>query len=89
MKKFLIKSSIIFIFALLFFRFTFISLVNHYENKLSDNFSKEIIQNYKIKLFESLKKTTEKDKILYEDDAKILSDFINKLIQELDLKKNN
>jgi len=87
MKKFLIKSSIIFIFALLFFRFTFISLINHYENKLSDNLSKEKIQNYKIKLFESLKKTTEKDKILYEDDAKILSDFINKLIQELDLKK--
>ena len=89
MKKFLIKSSIVFIFALLFFRFTFISLINHYENKLSDNLSKEKIQNYKIKLFESLKKTTEKDKILYEDDAKILSDFINKLIQELDLKKNN
>lgn len=89
MKKFLIKSSIIFIFALLFFRFTFISLINHYENKLSDNLSKEAIQNYKIKLFESIKKTTEKDKILYEDDAKILSDFINKLIKELDLKKNN
>lgn len=87
MKKFLIKSSIILIFALLFFRFTFISLINHYENKLSDNFSNEAIQNYKIKLFENLKKSTEKDKILYEDDAKILSDFINKLIRELDLKK--
>lgn len=86
MKKFLIKSSIIFIFSLLFFRFTFISLINYYENKLSDNFSNEKIQNYKIRLFENLKKTSEKDKILYEEDAKVLRAFVNKLIQELDLK---
>ena len=88
MKKFLIKSAIIFIFSLLFFRFTFISLINHYENKLAENFSSDNVKIYKSKLIESLKKTSEKDKILYEEDAELLGVFLNKLIQELDLKIN-
>lgn len=88
MKKFLIKSSIIFIFSLLFFRFTFISIINHYENKLSENISSENIKNQKIKLFENLKNLTKKDKILHDEDAKILSDFIKKLMQELNIINN-
>ena len=36
--------------------------------------------------FKFIEDANKKDKILYEEDAKLLSTFINKLIRELDLK---
>ena len=85
MKKFIIKSSIIFIFSLLFFRFTFISLVNNYEQKFYSNFSESNRLEIKQSLINSLKKTNEKERILYPEDAEIIGTFIRKIIDELKL----
>ena len=47
MKKFILKSAIIFILSLLLFRFTVISLVNEYEEKLLSHISTSNINVYK------------------------------------------
>ena len=86
MKIFIIKASIIFIFCLLLFRFTIISAINNYERKLVDFSSTTNRTEIKNNFFEFIEEANKKDKILYEEDAKLLSTFINKLISELDLK---
>lgn len=87
MKKFIIKSSIIFLFLLLFFRLTIVSLINSYENKIIDTFSSENVKNLKIELFNNLKNLNNKDKILHEEDARILNQFFIKIQKELNLHK--
>lgn len=86
MKKFIIKISIIFLFLLLLFRFTFISFFNNLENKLENNFSKSTIAEYKNKMFNEMESINKKDRIFHEEDAKTLSVFIKKILKELDLK---
>lgn len=83
MKTFIIKSAIIFLFCLLLFRFTFISLANEYENKLTDLISSSNFKEIKIDFFKSLKDNNEKEVILNPDDAEILSIFIKKILSEL------
>ena len=86
MKIFIIKSAVIFLFCLLLFRFTFISLTNEYENKLTDLISSSNFKEVKIDFFKSLKENNEKDIILNPDDAEILSIFIKKILNELSLQ---
>ena len=83
MKKFIIKASIIFVFCLLFFRFTVVSLVNNYEQKFYTNFSETKRLEIKQNIMNSLKKENNKDRILYPEDAKIIGTFIRKIINEL------
>lgn len=85
MKKFIIKTSIIFIFSLLFFRFTVISLINEYENKLIKLSSSENIIELKKDILANLEKNNNKEKIFYPEDAKIISLFIKKIRSELDI----
>tara|TARA_B100001063_G_C16599066_1_gene469701 strand:- start:107 stop:367 length:261 start_codon:yes stop_codon:yes gene_type:complete len=86
MKIFILKSAVIFLFCLLLFRFTFISLTNEYENKLTDLISSSNFKEVKIDFFKSLKENNEKDIILNPDDAEILSIFIKKILNELSLQ---
>lgn len=85
MKKFIIKTSIIFVFSLLFFRFTVISLINEYENKLIKLTSSENIIELKKDILANLEKNNNKEKIFYSEDAKIISLFIKKIRSELDI----
>lgn len=85
MKKFIIKASIIFVFCLLLFRFTVVSLINEYENKLINLSSSDNIAELKKDILENLEKNNNKEKILYLEDAKIISLFIKKLRSELDI----
>lgn len=85
MKKFIIKASIIFVFCLLLFRFTVVSLINEYENKLINLSSSDNIAELKKDILENLEKNNNKEKILYPEDAKIISLFIKKLRSELDI----
>lgn len=87
MKKFLIKSSIVFLFCLLFFRFTIISLVNDYETKLTTHLSSSNIQELKVDIFNEIKKANKKDKILHQDDAEILGYFLKKVFAELNFRQ--
>ena len=86
MKIFILKSAIIFLFCLLLFRFTIISLTNEYENKLNNYVSSSNFKEIKKDLFESLRENNEKDEILDPEDAEILSIFIRKILKELSLR---
>ena len=86
MKIFILKSAIIFLFCLLLFRFTIVSLTNEYENKLNNYVSSSNFKEIKKDLFESLRENNEKDEILDPEDAEILSIFISKILKELSLR---
>ena len=85
MKKFVIKCSIIFLFSLLFFRLTFISLINEYENKIAELTSSSSLIELKEEIIQNIKTSNNKDRILYSDDAELLSIFIKKILLELKL----
>ena len=86
MKIFVLKSAIIFLFCLLLFRFTVISITNEYENKLIDLISSSNFKEIKNDFFNSLKENNKKEVIIDPDEAKILSIFIKKILQELELQ---
>ena len=86
MKSFILKSAIIFIFSLLLFRFTIVSLVNEYENKINSYISSSHIEQIKKEFFQSIKENNEKDNILDPEDAELLSIFIKKILNELNIK---
>jgi|TARA_B100001063_G_C16445983_1_gene395956 hypothetical protein len=86
MKIFILKSAIIFMFCLLLFRFTVISLTNEYENRFNDFISSSNFKEIKKDLFESLKENNTKDEILDPADALILSTFIKKVLKELSFR---
>ncbi len=86
MKSFILKSAIIFFFCLLLFRFTIVSLVNEYENKINSHISSSQIEQIKKELFQSIKENNEKDNILDPEDAELLSIFIKKILNELNIR---
>ena len=86
MKSFILKSAIIFFFCLLLFRFTIVSLVNEYENKINSHISSSQIEQIKKELFQSIKENNEKDNILDPEDAELLSIFIKKILKELNIR---
>jgi hypothetical protein len=86
MKKFILKISIIFLFLLLLFRFTVISLLNEYEQKLENYTSSTKINELKKEFIDSMKKNNEKENILDQNDALVLGTFIKKILNELDIK---
>jgi hypothetical protein len=85
MKKFILKSSIIFLFALLLFRFTVISLINEYEQKLENYTSSTHIGELKNDLLSSLNESNQKEQVLNQKEALIIGTFIKKILKELDL----
>ena len=85
MKVFILKTAIIFIFGLLLFRFTIISTINEYENKLTNYTSASNLAEVKEKLFEHIRENNNKNSILDPEDAKLLSIFVKKILKELDL----
>lgn len=86
MKSFILKSAIVFIFSLLLFRFTIVSLVNEYENKINSYKSSSQIDQIKKEFFQSIKENNEKDLILDPADAELLSVFIKKILNELNFR---
>ena len=87
MKSFILKSAIIFFFCLLLFRFTVVSLVNEYENKINSHISSSQIEQIKKELLQSIKENNEKDNILDPEDAELLSIFIKKILNELNIRQ--
>ena len=87
MKKFILKSAIIFLFSLLLFRFTIVSIANEYENKMMSLISSSNFNQLKIDFFNSIEENNNKDLILNPKDAQLLSIFIKKILSELDLKQ--
>ena len=87
MKSFILKSAIVFIFCMLLFRFTIVSLVNEYENKINSYTSSSQINQIKKEFFNSIKENNKKDVILDPEDAELLSVFIKKILNELNIRQ--
>ena len=83
MRIFVYKSLFIFISLFVFYKLTVGSVIKTYEEKLNSIFSKENTEFYKSKIRKEMENAIQKDKILNESDAKLLSEFIKKLNQEL------
>lgn len=89
MKIFIYKVTIVFIATLILFKLTFSNLINNYEKKILTNFNKEGLHEIKNKIREELKSSLQKDKILYEDDAKLIGQFIKKIKKEILINEKN
>ncbi len=87
MKKFLLKLSIVFLFLFLLFRFTIISLLNEYEQKLENFTTSSNLNMIKDEMFNSMNESNNKERILDDKEALILSIFIKKILNELDLNR--
>ena len=87
MKKFLLKVSIVFLFLFLLFRFTVVSLLNEYEQKIEKFTTSSNFNLIKEEMINSMNKNNNKEKILDDKEALILSTFIKKILKELDLNK--
>ena len=87
MKSFILKSAIVFLFSLLLFRFTLVSFVNEYENKIAGYTSSPNLDQIKKEFFKSIKENNEKDVILDPEDAEFLSIFIKKILSELNIRQ--
>ena len=74
MKIFLIKTGVIFFAVLVLFKLTVGSLYNSLQKKFDEQFSKEQIMLIKDKIREEMRKGIEKDKILNDDDAKLIQE---------------
>ena len=89
MRLFIYKTIIIFITSLIFFKLTFINLINNYEEKILTSFSKERLGEIKKKLKEELKTSIKKDKIFNEEDARLVGLFIEKIKKEISINNKN
>ena len=83
MKFFIYKSLIIFFLTLILFKFTIGNVVTNYEEKISTYFSEENLILIKQKAREEMQNAIDKENYLKPEDAKLISEFINKLKKEL------
>lgn len=86
MKIFIYKFIIILIGMFLLFEITIGSLVKKYENKIINFTSKQNKEYFLNKLRKEVRKSLNKDKILNEEDAKLISSFLQKIYSELKIK---
>ena len=83
MKIFVYKLLITCLAIFILFHITFGYLLRTYENKILNNFSKDKIHFFKDKIRKEIKDSLKKDKILSDEDAKILRDFFKKIQNEI------
>ena len=83
MKFFIYKSLIVCLITFLTFHLTFGYVIKSYKNKIFNTFSKDKIFYLKEITRNEIKKSLKKENMLNPEDAKLLRDFINKLISEI------
>jgi|TARA_B100001175_G_C18890395_1_gene348552 hypothetical protein len=83
MKIFIYKTLIIFFLIFLLFKLTIGSVINNYEKKFDQLFSKEKLVKTKIKIKNEMKKAIEKENYLDPQDAKLINKFLKKLEKEI------
>ena len=88
MKFFLYKFVIILFGVFLLFEFTIGSKLKHYERNLRNIFSKQNIEFIKLKAKDEMRVAINKDVYLSPEDAKLISQFLEKIQKELDNAKS-
>jgi len=86
MKIFVYKVLIVVFFAFILFEFTIGQKIKSFESKIENLNSKQERQKIADKLRNEIKRANQKDNILSQDDKILLSEFIKKIISELDLE---
>ena len=83
MKLFLYKSLLVFFLILILFKLTIGQLLNNYEKKFDQFFSKEFLTNIETKIRKEIKAGLEKERILSAEDALLINQLINKIQKEI------
>jgi hypothetical protein len=87
MKIFIYKSLVAFFLFLVLFKLTVGSLVTDYEKKFDETLSKDSLTKFKSKLREEIKSGIKKERILNEEDAVLIKDFLDKISKEINEAK--
>ena len=85
MKLFIYKTLIVAFSAYILFQFTIGQKIQNYENKIYSLNNKNEREKIADKIREEIKRANSKENILNKNDKELLSNFINKLIDELKL----
>tara|TARA_B100000767_G_C19458474_1_gene407089 strand:+ start:67 stop:333 length:267 start_codon:yes stop_codon:yes gene_type:complete len=83
MKLFIYKTIIAVFFLYILFEFTIGSRIDFYSNKIISLNDQQKRIEIKSKILNEMKKGSEKDNLFNEDERNIISNFLNKVINEL------
>ncbi len=87
MKLFIYKSLIVIFLVFVLFHTTIGYVLRDYEGKIYNTFDKEKISFIREKIREEIKDGINSDRILSQEDAALLNDFINKIRSEINSSK--
>tara|TARA_B100000767_G_C19643543_1_gene483605 strand:+ start:512 stop:772 length:261 start_codon:yes stop_codon:yes gene_type:complete len=85
MKLFIYKTIIIAITCFILFEVTIGYKITKYRAEINSLINKENLYNFKTKIKKEMESANKKDNYLNEDDRKVLSTFIKKIIKELEI----
>ena len=85
MKIFLFKSIIVFVLSYVLINLTIVSKINDMKHQISVLSDKETIVEFKAKLLSEIDDANKKKSYFTEDEKRILSNFIKKISEELNL----
>jgi len=83
MKLFIYKSLLVFFLIFLLFQLTIGSVIKNYEKKIDKYFSKQYLESVKSNIREEMKRATEKQNYLNQEDAELIYKFLKKLKKEI------
>ena len=87
MKLFIYKSLIVIFLVFVLFHTTIGYVLRDYEGKIYNTFDKEKISFIREKIREEIKDGINSDRILSQEDASLLNEFINKIRSEINSSK--
>ena len=87
MKLFIYKSLIVIFLVFVLFHTTIGYVLRDYEGKIYNTFDKEKISFIREKIREEIRDGINSDRILSQEDAALLNDFINKIRSEINSSK--
>jgi len=87
MKPFFVKTIIIFIATLLIYNLTIGNEIKKIENMLSNITNKTQREQIKEKILLEMSEANKKDNYFTDEEKSIISNFLKKILTELDLKK--
>ena len=87
MRLFFYKSVFIFVSIFFLYKVTIGQLINNYEKKINYTMSQENINEIKSKIRKEIKGSLKKDRILKEEHAKLIKQFLQKIQNEINNTK--
>ena len=86
MKIFTYKTLSIFLLFFIFYKLTIGQTINQIQSKINFFYSKENIENFKIKAREEIRNSLSKERYISAEDAELLNAFFKKIQKDLENK---